>query len=246
VEVAGSDPLQPLLHGHPLKTDDVDLATLAERIGHSFSRPDLALEALIHRGTLDRRADLKARFPFGNERLEFLGDRVLSLAMADLLLRHFPQDSEGQLARRHAALVSTRMLAEIAQAIDLPRHRIAYDGAPALTPALVADMLEALLGAIFLDGGLEPAARAVETLWRDRLDSNEAAPRPPKNQLQEWAQKRGLALPVYREVGREGSEHAPVFLVEVTVGKKGPAAGRGPTKGDAESAAASALLEQLT
>ena len=93
----------------------------------------LAVEALTHRGTLDRRADLKAAYPHGNERLEFLGDRVLSLAMADLLLRRFPGESEGQLARRHAALVSARTLVEIAEAIGLAAHRIAWRGAPAPT-----------------------------------------------------------------------------------------------------------------
>ena len=93
--MANSDPLQPLLPGHPLKdapvtAGDVDLASLSDRLGHSFKRAELAVEALTHRGTLDKRPDLKAAFPHGNERLEFLGDRVLSLAMADLLLRRFP------------------------------------------------------------------------------------------------------------------------------------------------------------
>ena len=120
--MANSDPLQPLLPGHPLKAGaltqgDVDLASLSDRLGHSFERAELAIEALTHRGTLDKRPDLKAAFPHGNERLEFLGDRVLSLAMADLLLRRFPHEREGQLARRHAALVSARTLGEIAEAI---------------------------------------------------------------------------------------------------------------------------------
>ena len=106
--MAAGHPLQPLLHGDPLKPSDVDLAALAGKVGHAFARVELAVEALTHRGTLDRRPDLKAAFPHGNERLEFLGDRVLSLAMADLLLRRFPHEREGELARRHAALVSAR------------------------------------------------------------------------------------------------------------------------------------------
>ena len=243
--MAGRRPLQPLLHGDPLKTDDVDLAALAARIGHSFTRPELAVEALTHRGALDRRADLKDAFPHGNERLEFLGDRVLSLAVADLLLKRFAGDSEGQLARRHAELVSARTLGAIAEEIDLASLRVAYAGAPVPTPAVLADMLEALLGAVFRDGGFAPAAELVARLWDSRLASNEAAPRPPKTQLQEWAQGRGLALPDYREIGREGAEHEPVFLVEVRVGKLGSAQGRGPTKRDAESAAAASLMEQL-
>lgn len=237
--------LQPLLHGHPLKPGDVDLEALASRIGYGFTRAELALEALTHRGTLDRRADLKDAFPHGNERLEFLGDRVLSLAMADLLLRRFPRDTEGQLARRHGALVSARTLGEIALEAGLPEFRVTYRGAPEPTPAVLADMLEALLGAIFLDGGFAPAAETVQRLWGERLASDAAAPRPPKTQLQEWAQGRGLSLPAYREIGREGSEHEPVFQVEVTVRGQAPAQGRGVTKREAESAAAAALLERL-
>jgi ribonuclease-3 len=238
--------MESILHGHPLKPSDVDLAALAGSLGHAFTRVELAVEALTHRGALDRRPDLKAAFPHGNERLEFLGDRVLSLAMADLLLRRFPHEREGQLARRHAQLVSARTLGEIAQAIGVRDHMIAYRGAPRATPAVLADMLEALLGAIFLDAGFEAAARIVERLWDERLGSHTQAPRPPKTQLQEWAQGHGLALPVYREVGRKGSEHEPLFLVEVRVGTLAAAQGRGPTKRDAESAAAGAALEQLS
>jgi ribonuclease-3 len=243
--MAAGHPMESILHGDPLKTSDVDLAALAGKLGHAFARVELAVEALTHRGTLDRRPDLKAAFPHGNERLEFLGDRVLSLAMADLLLRRFPHEREGQLARRHGALVSARTLGEIAQAVGLRDHLIAYRGAPPATPAILADMLEAVLGAIFLDAGFEAAAQAVERLWGDRLGSDNPAPRPPKTQLQEWAQGRGLALPIYRQVGREGSEHEPVFLVEVKVGSLPAARGKGQTKRDAESAAASVMLDEL-
>ena len=243
--MAPGDPLQPLLPGHPLKPGDVDLASLGDRLGHTFQRAELAVEALTHRGTLDKRPDLKAAFPHGNERLEFLGDRVLSLAMADLLLRRFPNEREGQLARRHAALVSARTLGEIAGAVGLSEHRIAWRGAPKATPAILADMLEALLGAVFLDSGFAAAGQVIERPWGERLGSQHPAPRPPKTQLQEWAQGRGLALPSYKQIGREGSEHEPVFLVEVKVGNLPPAQGRGQTKREAESAAASLMLEQL-
>src|SRR5262245_59365739 len=183
--MASSDPLQSLLHGHPLKPTDVDLEALAGKLGHAFARAELAVEALTHRGTLDKRADLKAAFPHGNERLEFLGDRVLSLAMADLLLRRFPHEREGQLARRHASLVSARTLVEIAEAVGLRDHMIVYRGAPRATPAILSDMLEALLGAIFLDAGFAVAAATVERLWGERLGSEHESPRPPKTQLQE-------------------------------------------------------------
>ena len=165
----------------PVTAGDVDLASLGDRLGHSFKRAELAVEALTHRGTLDKRADLKAAFPHGNERLEFLGDRVLSLAMADLLLRRFPHEREGQLARRHAALVSARTLGEIAEAIGLRDHlhRLSRTLAKA-TPAILADMLEALLGAVFVDAGFAAAAAVVEHLWGERLGSQHPAPRPPK------------------------------------------------------------------
>ncbi|MFO1079456.1 MAG: ribonuclease III [Reyranellaceae bacterium] len=243
--MARRHPLQPILHGHPLRPAEPDLARLAATLGHDFRRRELAIEALTHRGALDRRPDLKAAFPYGNERLEFLGDRVLSLAVAQILLDRFPTEREGPMARRHAALVSARTLAEVAGQIDLSSHAITYAGAPPPTATVQSDMLEALLGAVFLDAGFEVAAAVVGRLWGDRLSRQDAAPQPPKMQLQEWAQSRRLALPAYREVGREGSEHEPVFLVEVTVGDHPPASGRGTTKRDAESAAAAALLAIL-
>jgi len=243
--MARSHSIQSFLHGDPLSQTDVDFEALAGGLGYAFARRELAVEALTHRGALDRRRDLKAAFPYGNERLEFLGDRVLSLAMADLLLRRFPGEAEGQLAQRHAALVSTRTLGEIAQASGLNNHLIAYRGAPPASPALLADMMEALLGAVFVDAGYAAAAATVERLWGDRLGSHNPAPRPPKMQLQEWAQARGLALPVYRQVGREGVEHEPMFVVEVRVGTAEPVQGRGRTKREAESEAARLLIEKL-
>jgi len=243
--MARSGSIQSFFHGDPLIQTDVDFEALAGKLGHAFARRDLAVEALTHRGALDRRPDLKAAFPYGYERLEFLGDRVLSLAMADLLLRRFPGEAEGQLARRHAALVSTRSLNEIARANGLSDHLIAYRGAPPATPALLADMMEALLGAIFVDAGFSVAAATVERLWGERLGSHNPAPRPSKMQLQEWAQARGLALPAYRQVGREGLEHEPIFVVEVRVGTVPPVQGRGRTKRDAESEAARLLIEGL-
>ncbi|HZP99027.1 MAG TPA: ribonuclease III [Reyranella sp.] len=238
-------PLQPLLHGDPLRPGDVDLDGLAGRIGHAFARAELALEALTHRSALDRRPDLKQAFPYGNERLEFLGDRVLSLAMSKQLLLRFPQEGEGHIARRHAVLVSAKVLGEIAGEIGLANFLIGDRGKQPPTATILADALEALLGAVFLDAGFDAAARLIERLWGERLESKEIADRPAKSQLQEWAQGRGLALPYYRQVSRSGSEHEPLFVVEVTVGKYPPAQGQGPTKREAESAAARALLDQV-
>jgi len=245
--MAAGDPLQPLLHGDPLKPGDATLAALAKGIGHAFARPELAAEALTHRSALDRQPALKAAFPNGNERLEFLGDRVLSLAMANLLLRNFPQEREGELARRHNALVSAGTLVEVAEAIGLGQHvvRGASERGEDVKPAILSDAFEALLGAIFLDAGFEAAAVVIERLFGDRLAAQLTAPRDPKTELQEWAQARRLPLPKYREVGREGPVHAPVFVVEVTVKGQDPAQGRGGAKREAERLAAAALLERL-
>lgn len=247
--MARGDPLQPLLHGDPLKPNDVDLEALAKGIGHVFARPELAAEALTHRSALDRQAELKVAFPHGNERLEFLGDRVLSLAMADLLLRRFPREREGGLARRHAALVRAETLVEIAEAIELGSLIRLGDSERAqkrgVQANILADALEALLGAIFLDAGFVVAADCIAALWGDRLARQEAVPRDPKTALQEWAQARRLPLPSYREVGREGPPHAPVFVVDVALKGHEPSRGRGGSKREAERLAAKALLERF-
>ena len=234
--MAAGHPLQPLLHGDPL------------RLGHTFARPELLAEALTHRSALDRQPDLKATFPHGNERLEFLGDRVLSLAMADLLLQRFPHEREGELARRHAALVRATALAEIAGEIGLGAELRLGDSeqqAEAVRPTILSDGLEAVLGAIFLDAGFAAAAACVERLWGERLSAGLSAPRDAKTSLQEWAQARRLPLPAYREVGREGPPHAPVFVVDVAIKGHEPSRGRAGNKREAERLAAAALLERL-
>jgi ribonuclease-3 len=238
--MAAGDPLQPLLHGDPLKPDFL-------KLGHDFARPELLAEALTHRSALDRQPDLKAAFPNGNERLEFLGDRVLSLAMADLLLRRFPHEREGDLARRHAALVRAATLAEIAGEIGLGPHLTLGDSESQteVRPTILADALEAVLGAVFLDAGFAPSAACIEALWGERLSAALAAPRDAKTSLQEWAQARRLPLPSYREVGREGPPHAPVFVVDVSIRGHEPGRGRAGSKREAERLAAAALLEQL-
>jgi len=250
--MARGDSFQPLLHGNP-QTTDVDRsaadADLAAGIGHAFARAELLAEALTHRSALDRQPELKATFPNGNERLEFLGDRVLSLAMSDLLLRRFPHEREGELARRHAALVKALTLVEIAEEIGIARYIRLGDSEKAadgrVKPTILADAVEALLGAVFLDAGFDKASASVARLWGRRVDEHLSAPRDAKTTLQEWAQARRLPLPDYREVGREGPPHAPVFVVDVTVKGHEPGRGRGGSKREAERLAATALLERV-
>lgn len=234
--MADGHSFQPLLHGDPLK------------LGHTFGRAELLAEALTHRSALDRQPELKATFPHGNERLEFLGDRVLSLAMADLLLKRFPHEREGILARRYSALVQAATLAEIAEAIGLGAELTLGDSeksSEGVRPTILADAMEAVLGAVFLDAGFDAASATVERLWGERLSSGMSAPRDPKTSLQEWAQARRLPLPAYREIGREGPAHAPVFVIDVSVKGHEPGKGRAGSKREAERLAAAALLQRL-
>lgn len=223
-------------HRHPL--EDV--------LGHRFADPSILTLALTHRGALGGsrgKANLIA-----NERLEFLGDRVLGLAVAETLLRTFPDENEGALAARLAALVSAQELARVAREIDLGRHlRIApaqkHDPAGA---AVLADACEAVIGALYLDGGLGAAQAFIARYWSAAIRADAAPPKDPKMALQEWAQGRGLPLPAYHEIDASGPAHAPAFTMSVMVEGYPPVLGRGRTKRLATQAAAAALLDQLT
>ncbi len=221
----------------------------AAALGHAFANRELLREALTHRSAIDRQRGRNLDLQHGNERLEFLGDRVLSLAIADLLIRRFPLESEGELARRHAALVRAETLAEVARAIGLGAHLLLADSEEATggreKPAILADACEAVIGAVYRDGGLDAARGFVERYWVPRIEHDPKPPRDPKTALQEWAQGRGLPLPSYREVGRDGPPHAPQFIMEVAVRGRTPANGSGKTKREAERAAANAMLDAL-
>ena len=249
--MARRDPLGP-----DLQVDRLDTAVrrpitspepLLKAIGHEFADPGVLDEALTHRSAVDRRR--KARFAHGNERLEFLGDRVLALVVAEMLHEHFPADSEGELAKRHAALVKASVLTDVAREIGLGAHvRLADNeraSGGAAKPTILADACEAVLGAIYRDGGLQAAAGFVRRHWRARLEAAIKPPADAKTQLQEWAQGRGLPLPDYKEIGREGPAHAPKFAVEVSVKDRPGARGIGRTKREAERDAATKLLAEL-
>jgi len=185
------------------------------------------------------------------ERLEFLGDRVLGLAAADWLFERFPDEPEGKLSARLNALVSREACAEIGRAIGVPAHLIlgkqARDDGAQTSDNVVGDVVEALIGALFLEGGLPAAAAFVRRRWADKLDRLTTAPKHPKSALQEWAAAHRCRPPAYALVGQSGPHHAPAFTVEVSVGgKKGGAArAEGSSKHEAETAAAATLLEQL-
>jgi ribonuclease-3 len=222
-----------------------DPAGLAERLGHGFARPELLVRALTHPSAASRRGGIDDSY----ERLEFLGDRVLGLIVADLLLVRFPREPEGALAVRHAELVRRETLAEVASEIGLDDYLRLAKGEEAAgerhNPALLSNACEAVIGALYLDGGLAAAEAFVEPLWRGRLEVDAHPPQDAKTGLQEWAQARALGLPKYREVGREGPAHEPHFTLEVEVAGQEPARGEGRSKRLAEQAAAARLLARL-
>lgn len=213
---------------------------LQERITYPFRDMSLLQMAMTHSSTADAE---------NYERLEFLGDRVLGLVMADLLYRRYPQEQEGDLAKRHAALVQGQTLAVVGRRIDLGQALILSDGERSAGGAendnMLADGMEALIGAMYLDGGLEPPARLISELWDDLLDTMIQPPQDPKTALQEWAQARGLPLPEYELSERSGPDHAPVFTVTVTVEGYDSVDGTGASRRAAEKLAAQILLQRL-
>ena len=228
-------PHRPDVPGHRLRR-------LAEVLGHAFARPELLDEALTHASA----TKLRGR---GYERLEFLGDRVLGLIVADILLDRFPKEREGDIAKRHALLVSRAALVHVARRIDLGaaiRLSKGEDEAGSRgNEAVLADAMEAVIAALYLDGGLEVARSFVIAKWGELVDADITPPRDAKTRLQEWAQARGLGLPVYKETEASGPAHAPRRIVEVSVNGHDPASGAGRSKREAEQAAAAVLLTKV-
>ncbi len=183
-----------------------------------------------------------------NERLEFLGDRVLGLAIAELLDNNFPKAAEGELARRFNRLVRKETCAIVAQELDIGPHIIMGEGerdsGGAEKPTILADACEAILGAIFLDAGYIPAKDLILRMWRPKLLSSDVIPTDPKSALQEWAQGEKLSLPKYVEISRKGPDHAPEFTTEVQISHRGSAQGVGTSKRASEQAAARNMLKQ--
>lgn len=185
------------------------------------------------------------------QRLEFLGDRVLGLAIATWLYELFPDEPEGKLSARLNAVVSRETCAEVGRALGVPAHLLlgkqAREDGAQLSDNVVGDAVEALIGALYVEAGLEAATSFIRRAWNGTLDKRGEAPKHPKSALQEWAAARHCAPPVYSLVGQHGPHHAPVFTVKVEVGGKrgGSATAEGSSKQEAEKAAAAALMEQL-
>jgi ribonuclease-3 len=235
---------------HPLGTHDqlgalsrepsTGLPALELRLGHGFQNKSLLVRALRHSSAMAR-----GETNLSNERLEFMGDRVLGLVIAEWLLRDFPEAAEGELAVRYNALVRKETCADVAERIDLGEFLILGAGEDRgggrKKAAILADACEAVIAALYLDGGLSPARKFIETEWADYL--TEPARRvDAKTSLQEWSQKRGLGIPSYKTVSRSGPDHAPDFVVKVEINGVTPAEGKGQSKRVAEQAAARVML----
>jgi ribonuclease-3 len=218
-----------------------DLGRLSARLGHDFIRPALLKLALTHASA---RAGSKPNED--NERLEFLGDRVLGLAVAELLTGRFPNASEGELARWFNHLVRTETCAEVAQSWALGDFILMSGGEAGSggrhKKTILANTCEAILGAIFADAGYETARVVVHKSWEPHLAELDEASPDAKSVLQEWAQGKQLPLPRYVEIAREGPDHAPRFTAEVQVEGVEPQRGEGANKRQAEQAAALAML----
>lgn len=223
----------------------METASRLERaLGHRFSDPALLRQALTHPSAV-----LRGRRGHGDyERLEFLGDRVLGLIVADWLLASYRDADAGHLARRFNELVRRETLADVARAAGINQEVRLADGERATggaeKPAILADVCEALIAALFLDGGLAAADRFVRHYWADRVTGLKSAPKDPKTAIQEWAHAAGIEPPVYRVVSVDGPDHAPEFTIEAAFAR-GCATATGPSKKEAERRAAERLLAEM-
>jgi ribonuclease-3 len=219
-----------------------DLQAFQSRIGHTFRHPDLLVQAVTH-------ASLSSPTRPDNQRLEFLGDRVLGLVMAEALLSADTKAAEGQLAPRFNALVRKETCADVARemglgdVMKLGRSEMMSGGRR--KEALLGDALEALIAAVYLDGGFTAAQGVVLRMWGGRVGAVDADARDAKTSLQEWAQARGMAPPAYTEAAREGPDHQPVFTVQVQLENGEAEVAKAGAKRQAEQQAARALLARM-
>ncbi len=222
-----------------MKKDDI--GALESVLDWRFTDKNLLIEALTHSSTRARTS---------NERLEFLGDRVLGLVIAEAMVARHPDETEGQLAPRLNALVSRETCGEIANRIDLGSF-LTMARSEAMSggrrkAALLANAMEAVIAAVYLDGGLDAARGVILRQWRHLLSAQESAPIDAKTKLQEWAQGRGQRVPHYEMIDRSGPDHAPVFTMRVTLASGPSAEAQAPSKRLAERACAEKLLADLT
>lgn len=221
--------------------DGVNHKDLQNALGYAFKETSYIARAMTHSSVQPTQGG-------GDyERLEFLGDRVVNLVVADLLFNKFPDEQEGALAKRHTALVRTETLADLAQGLDLGAFVSLSDSernaGGAQNENILADLTEAVTAAIYLDGGFDAAKSFIERAMGDRLEKMKEPPRDPKTALQEWTQSRGLGLPEYTLTKQTGPDHAPEFTVTVTVRGQSPQNATSTSKKRAERDAAQMALD---
>jgi ribonuclease-3 len=221
-----------------------DRAALEDRIGYKFADKTLLERALTHISALSGGSRTNSY-----QRLEFLGDHVLGLVVSDMLYRSFPRANEGELSRRLADLVRKETCADVARSMEIgPALKLGSSENNAggrLRTTILGDACEALIGAVFLDGGFPAAEELVARFWQERMLKTLKPVRDAKTMLQEWAQARGLPTPAYRELARTGPHHDPEFRVAVVLPDRPPAEGLGSSKRAAEQNAAAAMLERV-
>lgn len=220
-----------------------DLTAFARILGHDFAKPELLVRAVTHSSMATAHRD-------DNQRLEFLGDRVLNLVIADAIFAADPSAAEGELAVRYNYLVRKETCADVArewglgEVLKIGRSEMKSGGRR--KTAILGDALEAVIAAIYLDAGLDAARAVILRIWGERISTAETESKDAKTALQEWAQARGIQPPKYTEISREGPDHAPVFLIEARL-ETGEAAQASDTpKRLAEQAAAEALLQKVS
>ncbi|MES2343892.1 MAG: ribonuclease III [Pseudomonadota bacterium] len=221
---------------------DVAVSELEARIGHVFKDRDLLERALTHASVGDGATKVRH-----NERLEFLGDRVLNLLAAEALMALNTETREGEMSRLMAALVNYHACADVARAVGLPDALRLAASATKIgareNDTVLGDACEALMAALYIDGGMDAARTFFQTFWADQFSTlDEPRNKDPKTRLQEWAQAQGLALPAYSLVSRTGPDHAPVFTVQVAIAGYESQAAEGRSKQEAEKAAAQVML----
>ena len=221
---------------------ETDFSLLMSEIGHTFKHSDLLRRALTHSSLIGD----DSRHTESNQRQEFLGDRVLGLIVAEMLMACFPNETEGDMSRRHAALVRMEALDRVARNLELGRHvrmsRGEEQSGGRENSSLLSDVCEAVIAALYQDGGIEVARAFVEKHWSPLIEENPLPPKDAKTALQEWAQGEGHPLPIYTETGRDG-RIMTLFTVEVAVNGLEPASKEGGSKRHAEQAAATKLLK---
>lgn len=223
-----------------------DPAGFEKTLGYKFRDPGLLDRALTHASALAERGNHDPAATY--QRLEFLGDRVLGLVVADMLISTYPNAVEGELARRLARLVSGETCAEVAMDMGLDAF-VRLGGSLArkrsgTASGVLADVCESVIGALYRDGGLDAARPVIERHWHERMTAMSGSLRDAKTALQEWAHSKGLETPNYRELSRSGPDHAPVFEIEVVIDGREGALGGGKSKREAEQAAAEAVLRR--